>query len=90
MPLEVASDWPRVDFDLTVVRIVLDHPSVQAVQIDLWQVGSDRLETVDWDLVSVVDRPVVAEIVVVAVAVAAVVAEQPTAIVADYQHSVAP
>ena len=45
--MEVASDWPRVDFDLTVVRIVLVDPSVQAVQIDLWQVGSDRLETVD-------------------------------------------
>jgi len=41
-------------------------------------------------LVSVVDRPAVAEIVAVAVVAAAVVAEQPTVIVADYQHSVAP
>ena len=88
--MEVASDWPRVDFDLTVVRIVLVDPSVQAVQIDLWQVVSDRLETVDWDLVSVVDRPAVAEIVAVVVVAAAVVAEQPAAIVANYQHSVAP
>jgi hypothetical protein len=39
VPLEVASDWPRVDFDLTVVRIVLVDPSVQAVQTGLWQVG---------------------------------------------------
>jgi hypothetical protein len=87
VPLEVASDWSGVDFDLAVVQIVLVDPSVPVARIGLWQVESDTLETVDWDLVSVFDLPAVAAIVAVAVdaivVVVAAVAVEPIVMFAD-------